>query len=246
MEQPHRPDSEPKGGGQTRIPRRRFVIWTATAATVTAVGAAIVAACRDILTGPSSQEGTTETQSNDVVSVKRLEAFAGYPAPTYLPPGYSLLMEEDDRPDGFRGPTRFGQGILQVALVYRGPRAPKSSEYGAIRFPLVFFATRAVGYGFGGTERTQGTTYPLVCDDGSPITATYYDGMWELPRMHDERGKPIVPPSGVVPTWHPGNWHALVYRWRDFDVGIRASRLCGVSFDELLKVAVSTTIPVLG
>jgi hypothetical protein len=246
MQQPHEQEREPIGDGQTRIPRRRFVIWTATAAMITAAGAAIAAACRDVLTGPSSQRASTETPLNDVVAGDRLKEFAGYPAPTYLPPGYTLLMEEDQRPDGFRGPTRFGQGIAQVALVYRGPLSPKSSAYGATRFPLLFFATRAVGYAFGGTERFEGTTYPLAFDDGSIITVTYYDGMWEFPRVHDERGKAIAPPLTAVPEWHRVNWHALVYQWRDYAIGIRASRLCGVSFEELIKVAASTTTPVLG
>lgn len=224
-----------KESAHATMPRRRFIIWGGVTV------AAVVAACRDILTAPMSRPDSLMPQHSLTKAGGRLSRFARYPAPSYLPPHYELLMEQDDRPDGFRGTVGFGEDVTQTALVYRGPRAPKAIIPEATRYPLLFFATKAQGYQFAGTEGVDPLQYAIDLDGGGGVTAHYFDGMWEYPRLLSPAGKPLRPPPGTSPEWRRSSWHAMVYQWGEFTIGVRASRYCGVSFHELVKVVASTT-----
>ena len=202
----------------SRLPRRRFLVLSA----LTAVGAA----CHRLIT-----DATPATDVRD----GWLREFAGYPVPNYLPPEYQLFLEQTDRPDGFPSVA------AQVALVFRGPRAPKSVVPSGTRYPLLFFATKAPASRLGGTEKRNGVVYELKLG-GQTTTASYFDGMWEPIPVYDAGGKRIRGKSPEL-QWTRQNFHDLVYRFGEFQIGIRGSRLCGVSFEELFNVAASVAVP---
>lgn len=222
--------------GNTKISRRRFVVWGAS---VTAV-AAVVAACRDLLTRPSADIHSSRTNTTDHRSGAR-RMYADYPAPSYVPPAYTLFEETDARPDGFRGPIGFGDGINQLASVYRGPILNAiASPQGQMFAILLFFATKVTQYRFSGTEKVRATPYPLTFSDGTQSIAQYFDGVWSPQRVTDARGRIIAPSSHLPLVWRRHNLHALVFRWHEYVIGIRASRFGGVPFDELIRIASST------
>ena len=180
-------------------------------------------------------------QSSAVSPVSRQRAYVNYPAPAYLPAGFRFLKEQEQPVDGFHGTIPFGRDIEQVALLYEGPTDPRAG--GQMRFPISFIATRSHGHRLGGTERREGVADTIRFTDGTETTATYWDGMWAPPRVYDSAGTAVPPPRGTAPVWSRENFHAIVYRWRDYTIGIRASRLNGVSREELLRIAASTTVP---
>lgn len=202
-----------------RMNRRGFVIWSALSAAA--------AACSRLWTDATDVPGTRR---------QRILEFANYPIPTYLPPGYDFFAEQDDRPDGFR------DVVTQSALIYKGPRAPTSIVPSGTRFPLLFFATKEAGLKFTCTEQVDGLEYQLRSKDNGIMPAVYFDGIWEPERVYDASGK-RVPGNGKL-RWNRSNLHALVYEYAGFQIGIRASRLCGVQFDEMVQVASSVSLPV--
>lgn len=167
--------------------------------------------------------------------------FAASPTPTYLPAGFSFLKEETQPPDGFHGTVPFGTDIEQTALIYWGPPYPGPDE--GMRYPIKFIVTREHGHRLSGTTNREGTPHTIRFAEGTEATATYWDGMWAPPRVYDSTGKAVPPPRGAKPVWSREIFHALVYRWGDYTIGIRASHLSRVSLQELLKVAASTSPP---
>jgi hypothetical protein len=202
-----------------RVHRRRFLIWSGLAA--------LGAACNRLLTD------STDASKH---RAERLQEFVNYPTPTYLPPEYAFWKEDDNRPDGFRDAGR------QTALVYRGPRPPKSIDFNPPRFPLMFFAAKGSSGTLAGTEQAAGTECFLHLPNSAVLTAIYFDGIWEPVRAYDAKGNRV--PGKLEVHWSRSNLHAMVYKWGEFQIGMRASRLCGVSFEEMVKIASSVTTPV--
>lgn len=201
-----------------RVHRRRFLIWSGLAA--------VGAACNRLL-----------TDSTDAPKrrAERVQEFLKYPTPTYLPPDYAFWREEHDRPDGFRDASG------QTALVYRGPRPPKSIDSIAPRFPVLFFAAKGSSGRLAGTEQANGAEFYLHPPNSAIVPAIYFDGIWEPVRAYDAKGNRV--PGKLEVHWSRSNLHAMVYQWGEFQIGMRASRLCGVSFDEMVKIASSVTTP---
>lgn len=210
-------DTDESRNVSSQMRRRRFIAWGVVGL---AALSAPLRACAKFLQDATSPD----VQSGDKTQAR--VSFAGYPAPTYLPPGYAFFMEDLERPDGFTPTSQ------QSALVYRGPVL---SENG-LTFPIMIFVAQLSGGRFGGTEGQTGELYPLAFQDGQISAATYFDGMWELPRLMAAEQLATTP---QLPVWRRTNVHALVFQWHGLQVGIRASRQCGVTFDELIKVAAS-------
>jgi len=219
----------------TPVPRRHFLVWAALAG--------IAAACRDAITDPA---GTYDKLSSRTVKSSPLRdaKFADYPMASYIPPGYKLINEQDDRPDGFHSarPEVWPHASLEMGSVYKGPRSAATIIPSGMRYPLLIFATKELDGVFMGTETIKGAQIPLTLTDGTSTTALYFDGMWEPTRAFDSKGARI-PPKTLKLQWSRLNYHALVYQWRAFHIGIRGSRLSRVEFDELMKTASSMAFP---
>jgi len=114
---------------------------------------------------------------------------------------------------------------------------------------------------FLGTRGRKGVKYRLVCNDGWETNAMYFDGMWEpappvkgrVTLIGGSRGDSAtkvsakvkcerVPGTNEYRVWGRSNFHAIVFNWRAYRVGIRGPRLSGVDFDELVRIASSMTV----
>lgn len=208
------PEHEAKGHG---LKRRGFLIASALSAAA--------AACSRLWTDSSGPD----------VRADRLQEFANYPMPTYVPQGYELWMEQDDRLDGFRGVG------TQNALMYRGPRASTTDGSRGTRYPLLFFATEGSNWRLAGTETQEGVRDLIRFSDARTALILYYDGMWEPVRAYDNTGNRVPGPPEVW--WSRLNFHCVVYQWGNFQIAIRGSRRCGIQYDDLLKIASSIGIP---
>src|SRR2546423_3908541 len=146
------------------VPRRKFLLWAGVAA--------VAAACRDAITDPVAAYDRINSRANRS-STLRDEKFADYPAPSYIPPGYTLVMEQDDRPDGFRFAMEdaFPYPFTQIGSVYRGPRAATTIVPSGMRYPLTIFATKRLDGTFVGTETAKAVQIPLTLSDGTKVTA---------------------------------------------------------------------------
>lgn len=111
-----------------------------------------------------------------------------------------------------------------------------------MRYPIKFIVTNEHGHRLGGTENREGTPQTIRFADGTETTATYWDGMWAPPRVYDSTGKAVPPPRGTKPIWSREIFHALVYRWGDYTIGIRASHLNGASLVVLAKWRVAERV----
>lgn len=203
-----------------RIQRRRFLAWSAV--WVAAISTPL-RACSKLIHDAMAPETPSAPRTTPASAT-----FARYPIPAYIPRGYTFLGEDLDRPDGFT------PNAEQSALLYRGPA---SREYD-LAFPIMVIVSSFVGGRFGGTEGREGVLYPIAFSDGTTTDAMYFDGIWELPRVSAE----VARTSERLPLWNRDNIHALVFQWHGLQVGVRAARQCGVSFDELVKVASSLAV----
>ncbi len=145
-----------------------------------------------------------------------------YAVPAYLPPGFTLVAVYTDRPDGFGG------GAGEVALWYANLKHAR-----AIQQPLCVFLTPSPKGPFAMTAEHKGTPVRLVMASGDTVMAEYHDGMW----MADPDGERFV--GGQRMRWNTTGPHALVFKWKDLTIGIRASRITDVDLDQMIRVASS-------
>lgn len=157
--------------------------------------------------------------------------YQGYPHPTYSPQGYGLAEIYIDRPDGFGGP-----GELAFWYVNR-------SNHVGLNNPLAVYVARQPQLtSLHGNREGQPAALAMV--SGETVQAKYHDGFWVL--AQDQRG-PLPDPHFVLPNgagvliWETSNVHSLTFHLQGYTIFVRGSRLAGVSFEELLRVANSIT-----
>lgn len=148
----------------------------------------------------------------------------GYLVPHYLPTGYQLVAQYTDRPDGFGGQP-------ELALWYRnqtnGPMDPDSFIN-----PLAIYETRAPQRKELGTmQQHAGTDVTLTRNANQRSPAVCFDGQWMLPqgRQSSVQSTPLVCDTS--------NIHALVFTIGTLTIGVRGSRVAGITYDELVRVA---------
>lgn len=145
--------------------------------------------------------------------------------PTYAPPGYKLVYRYRGRPDGLRG------GDAELALWYHTTRFPDSEFY-----PLCIYILRTpADTWLGGTEGRAGEPVLALHASGEQLSGVYHDGIWQGDRAH---------PDTHLRNGHPVRWdrhdvHSLVARYHEHLIGIRGSRLRGVTLQEMLAIASS-------
>ena len=137
--------------------------------------------------------------------------------PAYVSPGYRLVAQYTDRPDGFGGPS-------EVALWYRNP-----SNTLAFARPLsIFQAPIPVRSVLPTTEHHQPAYITLVGRFSQTVTAEYHDGWWTVPS--GQRG-PFI--------WDNSDVHSVKFTYSGLTFGIRGCRMAGIDFGELVKIASS-------
>ncbi len=142
----------------------------------------------------------------------------GYLAPRYLPADYQYITRYTDRLDGFGG------GSEEVALWYTNPKNPL-----AFARPLAIYQTPAPRRaGFATTAQRLATTVTLLAASGKAIAAKYHDGCWISPVGHPQ---PLA--------WDTNDVHSLTFTLGNLTIGLRGSRVAGVTKDELIRVASS-------
>jgi len=141
-----------------------------------------------------------------------------YPTPRYLPNGYRLSAQYIDRPDGFGG------GSTELALWYVNPKHPQGFNN-----PLsIYIVPRPQHSSIGATEGRHGTSMILTMVSGAIVSADYHDGFW------------MPSPDGLGQlVWNTDNVHSLTFKLHSFTVGVRGSRLVGISREELVRIASS-------
>jgi hypothetical protein len=130
-----------------------------------------------------------------------------------LPAGYGLRGQVDGVTDQFQ--TEADQKAIYFALGSRGP-----SQY----YPLVVAQAAAPGLVLCGTENQDGADVDL----GVPgLTARYHDGWWA-----------IDPTQEGHLTWDTAVVHSLTCWTAGGTIGVRGSRVHGVTLDSLQRLAV--------
>ena len=145
-----------------------------------------------------------------------------YPIPSYLPEGYLHAGIYLDRPDGFGG------GPTEVALWYKNPTHPQGFAN-----PLGIYMTPSPEREFGMTEKHEAKVVELKMLSGETIGAQYHDGIWMMESDTQQT------PSGGSLQWKTNNSHSLVFQLRGLKIGIRGSRMVGINYDSLIRVAAS-------
>lgn len=143
------------------------------------------------------------------------------PVPSYVPHGYRLGGRFADLVDGFSG------GSSEMALWYVNPSA---SLY--LSRPLVVYIAPEPRFSsLACTRQRLGIPTSLSLQSGRQVSATYHDGLWSLPpeQRYDEPPRPLI--------WDTRDVHSLTFVLDDLTIGIRASRVAGVTREALVSVA---------
>jgi hypothetical protein len=139
----------------------------------------------------------------------------GFLTPSYLPVGFQAGATHTDRLDGFGG------GKTELALVYR-----RGSTTVAWSNPLTVYQAMTPQHdALATTEHRSPEAAQLLMRSGERVVASYHDGMWQ--------------PAGSGLKWMTASAHSLTFVFRGMRIGVRGSRLTGVTRDELVRVAQS-------
>jgi hypothetical protein len=149
-----------------------------------------------------------------------------YLTPSYLPPGFRLWAEYTNRDDGFQG------GPSELALWYKNEQNPHGFNN-----PLsIYMAPNPRREELGNQQGPNPThvarvEFALARDIAVPgrytVSGRYYDGCWVWDADRDET------------VWDSTNAHALVFRAKGLMIGVAGSRVVGITFEELVRVASS-------
>lgn len=145
---------------------------------------------------------------------ERVILMPGEPSPEYVPTGFQLVARQVGPRDGF------GVDSTETVLLYVSATA---------HHPLAIFASRTPNGEFFGTKGRIFTPVDLIMRDSTVVAAQYYDGMWWHSRQTALNQENVW--------WNTTIVHSLVFPFANFTIGIRASRLAGVNYDELVRVA---------
>jgi hypothetical protein len=169
---------------------------------------------------------SASAQVSDSQPARRRFTQQYYPMPSYLPPGFVLVGVHTDPPEGFQG------DLTEIRFLYQNLSVLPVGK--RIKNPLMIFMTPKPQVTFGTARSHVGKAITFTMISGDTVSAEYHDGMWVL-APDGER----VAPNGVHTHWTSENAHVLVFKWHDLSVGILGSRLTGVDYDALIRIASS-------
>lgn len=134
--------------------------------------------------------------------------------PVYVPPGFRLVSTYFGRVDGFKG------GADEVAYWF------VSKDRAAFSRPLSISHAARPERPLFGTQNHAGAPVNLAMNSGATLKGRYQDGIWWLNE------------DGSI-TWNNTDVHSITFALDGRTVGVRGSRLAGISYEELQKVAQS-------